>query len=119
MIIFKKRCPCGNFGISEFICNCSPEQINKHRREIEQTDPDSNYEIVITIDKVRFEDILLNKRLSKESKQLLKMAYKELRLKPSQVIASLKVADTIRALGKEDDIEPQHIAEAIQYQSRG
>ncbi len=54
-------------------------------------------------------------KLSKESEEILKLAYDNLRLSPRARSRIIKVARTIADLALYDDIRPEHILEAISY----
>ncbi len=55
--------------------------------------------------------------ISKQSEQLMELAFDKLRLSGRANARILKVARTIADLDGEKNIEPRHIAEAIQYRS--
>ena len=55
--------------------------------------------------------------ISKQSEQLMELAFDKLRLSGRANARILKVARTIANLDGEKNIEPRHIAEAIQYRS--
>ena len=55
--------------------------------------------------------------ISKQSEQLMELAFDKLRLSGRANVRILKVARTIADLDGEKNIEPRHIAEAIQYRS--
>lgn len=56
-------------------------------------------------------------RLSEECQELLKLAMAELNLSARAYDRILKVSRTIADLDARDDIQPQHVSEAIQYRS--
>ena len=57
-------------------------------------------------------------RIDSQSRELLKIAMRQMNLSARSYHRLLKLSRTIADLAKEDNIQPNHIAEAIQYRPK-
>lgn len=64
---------------------------------------------------MRAKDLRQFAKLDAESRKLLEMAMKELRLSARAYYKILKIARTISDLAEAENIQEEHIGEAIQY----
>ena len=135
-------CPCGYYGSKEKTCTCREDQIQKYIHKISGPLLD-RIDIHIEVDTIRkrvnkAREIQINRykkhhifsnseltpkliskycKLSPRSKQILETAFNQLGLSARAYSRILKVARTIADLDGSDNIQTQHLAEAIQYRS--
>lgn len=140
VIMTTRPCPCGNYLSDEFECVCTSEEILKHRAPLKQvlysidmfiyliplsfeqiidTRPSESSETIIkrvTSSSSRLANV--SKTIDSDVSPLLKSAHMQLRLQTGMVFRIMNVARTIAAMAEDQDIEPVHMAEAIQYRDR-
>ena len=56
--------------------------------------------------------------LNRDSEKLLAMAYEKMNLNPRTILKVRKMARTIADLENSEQIETEHVAEALQYRER-
>ena len=131
-------CPCGHYGSDGKECTCSRDEVkqwrfdHQHRTDItvrlHQLRPDTivgwarhgyqhgepHASIMARIEGAR---VIVDEEREVEPEvwDLMRAAIAELHLTPSQVRATMDVANTIAALSATDTIQVCHVAEAIQY----
>lgn len=108
-------CPCGNYGDRSKECACTPSEIRAHQKRLPKTD------IYVEVPRPAFEEWLTEAkpRISRQCVEFFEQAYKKLGLTSRQASAVLRVAATVAKLDHKEAIELQHLAEALQYRSRG
>ena len=130
-------CPCGHYNNPKQVCECERVDIEKHLNQVPGTLID-RIEVVIEVTPPKSRELLngsmgesteavkerimgavkgSDTKICTASKELLKMALDKLGLSARQYNNSLRVARTIANLAHSQQIRPEHIAEAIQYQS--
>jgi predicted ATPase with chaperone activity len=125
-----RPCPCGYFGYRRHECNCTPAQVERHRKKLPRTDiavetcqpPEREMNgrpgtgLAEMLDQVarssKSEDLTLNE----DGRTLLKVAVAELGIDADGRQRCLLVARSIANLDGIANIEPRHLNEAINYQ---
>ena len=116
-------CKCGSFEDPRVDCSCSPEQVLKQKRVIDNVSRNWADIVVRTQspskDKVSqwleetYKDIL-----ESDSLHLLTMGYDKLNLTVSELKKVIEVGKTIAEMDNSEKVLPLHTAEALQYRNR-
>ena len=157
LIASMNPCPCGNYGLKDKECKCSPAQIHKYLSKISGPIMD-RIDIHVEVDNISYSELNNERKeecsasikqrvdkarkiqlerfkntktfsnskmsvpqtkkhcvLSKDCQNLMEHAFTNLKLSARAHDRILKVARTIADLEGEENIQPQHIAEAISY----
>jgi magnesium chelatase family protein len=132
-------CPCGARGDSALSCSCTPQRLTAYANKLSRALLD-RFDLVVAVPRPRAPDlagaagessavvreriIAARARLSSGSPSrteaadaLLTRAVERLPLSGRGRARVARVAATIAALGASDDIESEHVAEALSYRS--
>lgn len=106
-------CPCGFYLHDSKLCICTAEEIEQHQKHTWPQD----FDIYVTANPGRLKDLLEIEKpsIQKEAKELLGVGFNRFDLTYTEGKKVLQVAKTVAKLEGRDIIEPQHIAEALQY----
>ena len=103
----RKPCPCGYFGSQLKSCTCTPDEIEKHRNSFLSGLNDALWVVCdLSWRWYKFNNI------DESALMLLKQACVELGLNARAVVKTVEIA---AAIADNEEIEVEHIAEALSY----
>lgn len=104
-------CPCGYYGDSVTLCNCTNGQVSDHIYRLKK-----QYSRYMSVECVfTYQRHIKVSGFDEMAELLLKQAFTELHLSIDQIIVIVEVAVGIAKLDKCGTIKAEHIAEAISY----
>lgn len=112
-----QNCPCGNRFNKRKECFCTPEEVEAHIRKRSTTDISIEVPPLEPADCERaVKKLFPNLTIVKPAMSMLVHAVDELGMDVLDLATTCLIADTIREMvGKEEKINIEHVAEAIQY----
>ena len=118
-------CPCGHFGDSQKACTCAPAVVTKYQKRISGPILD-RIDIHIEVPRVDYEKLSGDRlgevrqycQLQPEGQSLMRAAMSQLQLSARAYHRILKLSRTSADLAGSEEIQPAHLAEALQYRPK-